>query len=103
MEKVIRESTGEQFTTPTAAPALGPAPTADASVDQADSPGALGSGAGAEGEEIAGKLGDFMKANRSKIGVTGSIHQWLPRHPGKFTRSYNSYHNVNRALDIGGY
>ena len=102
-KKLLGESTGEQFTPPTAAPALGPAPTADASVDQADSPGALGSGAGAEGEEIAGKLGDFMKANRSKIGVTGSIHQWLPRHPGKFTRSYNSYHNVNRALDIGGW
>ena len=55
------------------------------------------------GEEIAGKLGDFMKANRSDIGVTGSIHQWLPRHPPKFTRGYASYHNENRALDIGGW
>ena len=48
-------------------------PDATASVDQAGSPGALGSGAGAEGEEIAGKLGDFMKANRSKIGVTQDL------------------------------
>ena len=55
------------------------------------------------GEEIAGKLGDFMKANRSDIGVTGSIHQWLPRHSPKFTRGYASYHNENRALDIGGW
>ena len=55
------------------------------------------------GEEIAGKLGDFMKANRSDIGVTGSIWQWLPRHPTKSTRSYPSYHNENRALDIGGW
>ena len=44
-----------------------------------------------------------MKANRSNIGVTGSIHQWLPRHPGKFVRGYQSWHNVNRALDIGGW
>jgi muramidase (phage lysozyme) len=69
----------------------------------AQNPGALGSGAGDAGVEIAGKLGDYMKANRSKIGVTGSIHQWLPRHPPKFTRSYKSYHNINRALDIGGW
>jgi len=95
-KKLLGESTGEQFTPDTPAPVGAP-------VTQADNPGALGSGAGAEGEEIAGKLGDFMKANRSKIGVTGSIHQWLPRHPGKFTRSYESYHNVNRALDIGGW
>jgi muramidase (phage lysozyme) len=69
----------------------------------AQNPGALGSGAGDAGVEIAGKLGDYMKANRSKIGVTGSIHQWLPRHPSKFTRSYKSYHNINRAIDIGGW
>ena len=55
------------------------------------------------GEEIAGKLGDFMTANRGNIGVTGSIHQWLPRYPPKATRSYASYHNENRALDIGGW
>jgi muramidase (phage lysozyme) len=55
------------------------------------------------GEEIAGKLGDFMTANRGSIGVTGSIHQWLPRFPPKASRSYASYHNENRALDIGGW
>ena len=58
----------------------------------------------AEKEAIAGALGDYMKANRSTIGVTGQIHQWLPRHPAKAVRSsYPSYHNVNRALDIGGW
>ena len=58
----------------------------------------------AEKEAIAGALGDYMKANRSTIGVTGQIHQWLPRHPAKAIRSsYPSYHNVNRALDIGGW
>ena len=58
----------------------------------------------AEKEAIAGALGDYMKANRSTIGVTGSVHQWLPRHPAKAIRSsYPSYHNVNRALDIGGW
>lgn len=58
----------------------------------------------AEKEAIAGALGDYMKANRSTIGVTGQIHQWLPRHPAKAIRSsYASYHNVNRALDIGGW
>ena len=43
-----------------------------------------------------------MKANRGNIGVTGSIHQH-PKHPSQFKRSYFSYHNQNRALDIGGY
>ena len=58
----------------------------------------------AEKEAIAGALGDYMKANRSTIGVTGQIHQWLPRHPAKAIRSsYASYHNINRALDIGGW
>lgn len=64
--------------------------------------GGTGAGYGSGGVKIAGDLGDFMKANRSKIGITGSIHQH-PRHPGQFRRSYPSYHNQNRALDIGGY
>jgi hypothetical protein len=64
--------------------------------------GGTGSGHGSGGAKIAGDLGDYMKANRGKIGVTGSIHQH-PRHPPQFTRSYFSYHNQNRALDIGGY
>ena len=64
--------------------------------------GGTGSGYGAGGVKIAGDLGDYMKANRGIIGVTGSIHQH-PRHPGQFTRGYFSYHNQNRALDIGGY
>ena len=64
--------------------------------------GGTGSGYGTGGVKIAGDLGDYMKANRGKIGVTGSIHQH-PRHPGQFRRGYFSYHNQNRALDIGGY
>lgn len=64
--------------------------------------GGLGSGYGSGGVKIAGDLGDYLKANRSQIGITGSIHQH-PRHPGQFRRSYFSYHNLNRALDIGGY
>ena len=65
--------------------------------------GSLGEGYGSEGQKIASDLGHFMKANRSKIGITGSIHQQLPDHGPKFTRNYNSLHNSNRALDIGGW
>jgi len=64
--------------------------------------GGTGSGYGSGGVKIAGDLGDYLKANRNQIGITGSIHQH-PRHPGQFTRNYFSYHNQNRALDIGGY
>lgn len=64
--------------------------------------GGTGSGHGSGGVKIAGDLGDYLKANRGSIGITGSIHQH-PRHPGQFRRSYPSYHNQNRALDIGGY
>lgn len=64
--------------------------------------GGTGSGYGSGGVKIAGDLGDYLKANRGSIGITGSIHQH-PRHPGQFRRSYPSYHNQNRALDIGGY
>jgi hypothetical protein len=64
--------------------------------------GGTGSGYGTGGVKIAGDLGDYMKANRGKIGVTGEIHQH-PRHPGQSRRNYFSYHNQNRALDIGGW
>ena len=64
--------------------------------------GGTGSGYGTGGVKIAGDLGDYMKANRGKIGVTGSIHQH-PRHPQIDKRNYFSYHNQGRALDIGGY
>ena len=64
--------------------------------------GGTGAGYGTGGVKIAGDLGDFMKANRSKIGVTGDIHQH-PRHPEQERRNYFSYHNQNRALDIGGW
>ena len=57
----------------------------------------------AQKEAIAGALGDYMKANKPSIPVTGSVWQWLPRHPGKKVRGYESWHNVNRAIDLGGY
>jgi hypothetical protein len=64
--------------------------------------GGTGAGYGGGGVKIAGDLGDFMKANRGKIGITGDIHQH-PKHPGLSKRNYFSYHNQGRALDIGGY
>ena len=91
---------------------IGPAPTStsetvetELKVGKASEPvGPAPAPPNAEKEAIAGALGDYMKANRSTIGVTGQIHQWLPRHPAKAIRSsYASYHNVNRALDIGGW
>jgi len=49
------------------------------------------------GTKLSGDLGDFMK---SWGGVPGSIHQHS-RHGGQGTRSYPSYHNVDRAIDLG--
>ena len=61
--------------------------------------GKLGAGYGSGGSKIAGDLGDYMK--QVKI-PTGEIHQH-PRHPGWSKRSYKSYHNEGRAIDLGGY
>ena len=61
--------------------------------------GTLGAGYGSGGSKIAGDLGDYMK--QVKI-PTGEIHQH-PRHPGWSKRSYKSYHNEGRAIDLGGY
>ncbi|NDG26140.1 MAG: hypothetical protein EB120_03060 [Proteobacteria bacterium] len=61
--------------------------------------GTLGAGYGSGGSKIAGDLGDYMK--QVKI-PTGEIHQH-PRHPGWSKRSYRSYHNEGRAIDLGGY
>ena len=61
--------------------------------------GALGTGYGSGGSKIAGDLGDYMK--QVKI-PTGEIHQH-PKHPGWSRRSYRSYHNEGRAIDLGGY
>ncbi len=61
--------------------------------------GTLGVGYGSGGSKIAGDLGDYMK--QVKI-PTGEIHQH-PRHPGWSQRSYKSYHNEGRAIDLGGY
>ncbi len=51
------------------------------------------------GTKLAGDLGDFMK---SWGGVTGSIWQHS-RHGGQRSRPYGSYHNVDRAIDLGSY
>lgn len=49
------------------------------------------------GTKLSGDLGDFMK---SWGGVPGSIWQHS-RHGGQGKRSYPSYHNVDRAIDLG--
>jgi hypothetical protein len=51
----------------------------------------------ARGTRLAGDLGDFMKAWG---GVPGSIWQHS-RHGGQGHRSYPSFHNVDRAIDLG--
>jgi hypothetical protein len=61
--------------------------------------GTLGAGYGSGGSKIAGDLGDYMK--QVKI-PTGEVHQH-PKHPGWSKRSYQSYHNEGRAIDLGGY
>ena len=110
IKKAYGDSTGESSAIEIADTQAQPAalniePSSITPVEKASEPvGPAPGSANAEKEAIAGALGDFMKANRSKIGVTGSIHQWLPRHPPKKVRtSYQSWHNVNRALDIGGW
>lgn len=64
----------------------------------------MGRGYGKGGQKIAGDLGDFMKANRSRIPVTGSIHRH-PRHPpwSKSGHSAGSLHYQGRAIDLGGW
>ena len=64
----------------------------------------LGKGYGKGGMKIAGDLGDFMKANRSKVPVTGSIHRH-PRHLpwAKSGHSVGSLHYEGRAIDLGGW
>jgi hypothetical protein len=49
------------------------------------------------GTKLSGDLGDFMK---SWGGVPGSIWQHS-RHGGQGKRNYSSYHNVDRAIDLG--
>lgn len=64
----------------------------------------MGKGYGKGGQKIAGDLGDFMKANKSKIPVTGSIHRH-PRHLPweKSGHSVGSLHYQGRAIDLGGW
>ena len=95
--KSAKAETSKETSTPTST-SITPVSTASAAVGPAPASPDAGR------EAIAGALGDFMKANKSEIGVTGSIWQWLPRHPRKDVRSgYASYHNINRAIDIGGW
>lgn len=51
------------------------------------------------GTKLSGDLGDFMKAWG---GVRGSIWQHS-KHGGRGRRSYSSFHNVDRAIDLGAY
>jgi hypothetical protein len=64
----------------------------------------MGKGYGSGGQKIAGDLGDFMKVNKSKVPVTGSIHRH-PRHPpwSKSGHSVGSLHYQGRAIDLGGW
>jgi hypothetical protein len=64
----------------------------------------MGKGYGKGGQKIAGDLGDFMKANRSKLPVTGDIHRH-PRHPPweKTGHTAGSLHYQGRAIDLGGW
>jgi len=64
----------------------------------------MGKGYGSGGQKIAGDLGDFMKSNKSKIPVTGSIHRH-PRHLPweKSGHSVGSLHYQGRAIDLGGW
>jgi hypothetical protein len=59
-------------------------------------------GVSVQGTKNAGNLGRYMyQALRS-----GDDFSQVSEHPdfgGSFTRSYRSWHNVNRAVDIGGY
>ena len=69
-----------------------------------DKPMPMGKGYGSGGQKIAGDLGDFMKANRSKVPVTGDIHRH-PRHLpwSKSGHSVGSLHYQGRAIDLGGW
>ena len=64
----------------------------------------MGKGYGSGGQKIAGDLGDFMKANRSKVPVTGDIHRH-PRHLpwSKSGHTPGSLHYQGRAIDLGGW
>ena len=80
-----------------------------------DIPSSISSGTGgtyaksAAGTKIAGDLGKYLYKNltpAAKAADGVGDFSYASEHPdfgGSFKRSYNSWHNVNRAIDIGGY
>lgn len=80
-----------------------------------DIPSSISSGTGgsygtsATGTKIAGDLGKYLYKNltpAAKAADGVGDFSYASEHPdfgGSFKRSYNSWHNVNRAIDIGGY
>ena len=87
-------------TTPTPAPAASdtPASTPSVNIDTVDG----GSREQSEGTKIAGDLGRFLYKELS----SPRDFQAVTEHPdfgGSFRRSYDSYHNYDRAIDIGVY
>jgi hypothetical protein len=59
-------------------------------------------GRSVQGTKIAGDLGRYMYQSL-KSGPDFSKVTEHPDFGGSFTRSYRSWHNVDRAVDIGGY
>jgi len=55
----------------------------------------------ARGTQISGELGRFLKS--AGVGSWGSGVWQHPEFGGSERRSYPSWHNVDRAIDVGGY
>jgi len=80
-----------------------------------DIPSSISSGTGgsynasATGTKIAGDLGKYIYKNltpAAKAADGVGDFSYASEHPdfgGSFKRSYNSWHNVDRAIDIGGF
>jgi ABC-type antimicrobial peptide transport system permease subunit len=87
------------------------------STTSAQIPGQINSGTGgayvrsAGGTKLAGDLGrhiqsELVSAAQSGQGYMGGDYSKVSEHPdfgGSFKRSYRSWHNVDRGIDIGGF
>ena len=56
----------------------------------------------AEGTKLAAELGRFIQSKLSSPEDYNRITEH-PEFGGSFKRNYNSWHNVERAIDIGAY